>query len=232
MPAMKRTAILLAAALAIPVLAPRPVDASTTVILRNVPQYWQLPMSCEETAASMALVHQGKYVSTKAILSALGTDWTPITIRNGHIVRWGNPDKAFVGNVYGHWDATPTGFFAYPKALVRAIKHYGGVVVAWSEPGVSPTKITASMIYAYVAAGHPVVAYGTWDWRWHPVYYYTSEDGNRVPNFYPAGGHARVVYGVSTYSVLVRDPYFGTYWVSKTKFATTYNEMSLAVVLK
>ncbi|HET9680966.1 MAG TPA: C39 family peptidase, partial [Candidatus Limnocylindrales bacterium] len=114
------------------------LPASGTVILPNVPQYYQLPLSCEETSLSMALVHQGIHVSTKQILAVLGVDNTPIQIRSGLIYRWGDPDVGFVGNVYGWASRAPWGFFAYPAALVRVINAFHGTVITWSEPGVSP----------------------------------------------------------------------------------------------
>jgi len=212
---------------------PAPAVASSATIIPHVPQYYQLPMSCEETSLSMALVHQGLNVSTKQILKVLGVDNTPITLTadGRHIATWGDPDEAFVGDVYGFAYKAPWGFFAYPKALVRVIQHFGGSIVAWSEPGVGPDVITASDIYRYIAAGHPVVAYATWDWRRHPVYYYTDQHGNRVPNIYPAFGHVYALYGVSTTSVLLRDPFNGTYWVSKKVFGASY-ELGMAIVLK
>jgi uncharacterized protein YvpB len=221
----------------VPAPAPKPAPAkpaavaSTTHIIANVPQYYQLPLSCEETATSMALVHQGLHVSTQQILNGLGVDNTPIQFSNGLISHWGDPDKAFVGNVYGSENHAPYGYQANPNALVRVIKSYGGHIVEWSEPGYGPNSISAAEIYRQVALGHPVVAYATWDWHYHTIHYYTDEYGHKIANIYPYDDHVYVVYGVSASSVLVHDPIRGTYWVSKSSFAAAY-EFGMAIVLQ
>lgn len=210
--------------------AARP-PAPTTYTIPNVPQYYQLPLSCEETAVSMALVHQGLHVSTKQILARLGVDNTPIVISGGRIVSWGDPDKAFVGNVYGSENHAPYGYQANPNALVRVLNSYGAHIIEWSEPGYGPNKISAAEIYRQVALGHPVVAYATWDWHYHTIHYYTDEYGHKIANIYPYDDHVYVVYGVNPSSVLVHDPIRGTYWVSKTSFASAY-EFGMAIVLQ
>ena len=204
---------------------------STSYIMSGVPLYYQIhSLSCEETATSMALVHQGLHISQDQILARLGVDNTRAVLVNGRVVRWGNPDRAFVGNVNGS-ESNYTGQQANPKALVRVLNSYGARIIEWSEPGVGPNVISAQEIYRQVAAGHPVVAYATWDWRWHPIYYYTSEDGNRVPLISPANDHVYTVVGVSPTRVLVNDPIRGQYWVSRGAFEASY-EFGMAIVLK
>jgi uncharacterized protein YvpB len=200
-------------------------------IIGGVPLYYQVhSLSCEETATSMGLRHQGLHISQDQILARLGADQTPARLVNGRVVRWGNPDRAFVGNVNGS-ESNYTGQQANPKALVRVLNSYGARIVEWSEPGVSSTVITPAEIYRQVIAGHPVVAYATWDWRWHPIYYYRSEDGNRVPLISPANDHVYLVVGVSQTRVLVNDPIRGQYWVSKAAFQASY-EFGMAIVLQ
>jgi uncharacterized protein YvpB len=201
-----------------------------TYIIRGVAMYYQRhALSCEETATSMGLVHQGLHISQDQILARLGVDWTPARLVNGRVVRWGNPDRAFVGNVNGS-ESNYTGQQANPKALVRVLKSYGARIIEWSEPGVGPNVINAQEIYKQVRAGHPVVAYATWDWNWHRIYYYRSEDGNRVPLISPANDHVYLVVGVSQTRVLVNDPIRGQYWVSKGAFQASY-EFGMAIVL-
>jgi uncharacterized protein YvpB len=214
-----------------PVAHSAPVAPSTTHIISGVPQYYQLPLSCEETATSMALVHQGLHVSTQQILSGLGVDNTPISFAGGLISHWGDPDKAFVGNVYGSENHAPYGYQSNPNALVRVIKSYGGHIVEWSEPGYGPNSISAAEIYHQIQLGHPVVAYATWDWHHHTIHYYTDEYGHQIANIYPYDDHVYVVTGVNATSVEVHDPIRGTYWVSKSSFAAAY-EFGMAIVLQ
>lgn len=206
------------------------VAMNATHVIYGVQFYYQVhSLSCEETATSMGLTHQGLYISQDQILAGLGVDSTPAQVVNGVVVKWGNPDRAFVGNVNGS-ENNFTGQQANPKALMRVLNSYGARVIDWSEPGVTSNVISAQEIYSQIAAGHPVVAYATWDWRWHPIYYYTSEDGNQVPLIAPANDHVYLVIGVSQYGVLVNDPIRGQYWVSKGEFESSY-EFGMAIVL-
>ena len=203
----------------------------TSRVISHVTFYYQTHnLSCEETATSMALTHQGLHISQNQILARLGVDWTPVVLRYGRVVRWGDPDKAFVGNVNGS-ENNYTGQQANPKALVRVLKSYHAVIIAWSEPHVTSHVITASEIYHYVLLGHPVVAYATWDWKRHPIYYYTSEDGNRIPLISPYDDHVYTIVGVTPTKVLVYDPIRGKYWISKSAFQAGY-EFGMAIVLK
>jgi uncharacterized protein YvpB len=202
----------------------------TSRVISHVTFYYQTHnLSCEETATSMALTHQGLHISQNQILARLGVDWTRAVVRYGKVVRWGDPDKAFVGNVNGS-ENNFTGQQANPKALVRVLKSYHAVIVAWSEPHVTSHVITASEIYHYILLGHPVVAYATWDWKRHPIYYYKSEDGNRVPLIAPYDDHVYTVVGVTTTKVLIYDPIRGKYWISKAAFQAGY-EFGMAIVL-
>lgn len=206
------------------------VAMSATHVISGVQFYYQIhSLSCEETSTSMGLTHQGLYISQDQILAGLGVDSTPAQVVNGVVVKWGDPDKAFVGNVNGS-ESYFTGQQANPKALMRVLNSYGARVIDWSEPGATSHVVSAQEIYAQIAAGHPVVAYATWDWRWHPIYYYTSEDGNQVPLIAPANDHVYLVIGVSQYGVLVNDPIRGQYWVSKGEFEAGY-EFGMAIVL-
>jgi uncharacterized protein YvpB len=206
------------------------VGDTSVHIIHGVPLYYQRhALSCEETATSMGLVHQGLHISQDQILARLGVDRTPARLVNGYVVRWGDPDKAFVGNVNGS-ESNYTGQQANPKALVRVLTSFGAHIIEWSEPGVGPNAISAHEIYRQVVAGHPVIVYATWDWNWHRIYYYRSEDGNRVPLISPANDHVYVVVGVSATRVLVNDPIRGQYWVSKGAFSASY-EFGMAIVL-
>jgi uncharacterized protein YvpB len=185
-------------------------------------------LSCEEAATSMALTHQGMYVGQDQILAGLGVDWTPVVVSNGMVVSWGDPDKAFVGNVNG-LESNRTGYQANPKALIRVINSFGGRVIEWAEPGVHG-YIGPQEIYAQVLADHPVIAYATWDWRYHTRHDYRSEDGNMVAWIGPADAHVYTVVGVSSDSVLVNDPLRGQYWVSKGSFEAAYSDFNMAIV--
>jgi uncharacterized protein YvpB len=209
--------------------APAPVYDTNFHLIGGVAFHYQSHnLSCEEAATSMALSHQGMYVSQDQILAGLGVDNTPVVVSNGMVVRWGNPDRAFVGNVNG-LESNRTGYQANPAALMRVINSYGGRVIEWAEPGVHG-YIGPEEIYAQVRADHPVIAYATWDWRYHTRHDYRSEDGNMVAWIGPADAHVYTVVGVSSGSVLVNDPIRGQYWVSKGSFEAAYSDFNMAIV--
>ena len=214
---------------AVEAAAPAPAYNSSSHVISGVTFIYQSHnLSCEEAVTSMGLTHQGMRVSQDQILAGLGVDNTPVVVSNGMVVSWGNPDRAFVGNVNG-LESNRTGYQANPKALMRVINSYGGRVVEWAEPGVQGS-ISAQEIYAQVQAGHPVAAYATWDWRYHTRHDYRSEDGNMVAWIGPADAHVYLVVGVSSDSVLVNDPIRGQYWVARGSFEAAYSDFSMAIV--
>jgi uncharacterized protein YvpB len=185
--------------------------------------YQDHPLSCEEAATSMALTHQGIYVSQDQILNEVGADLRPMYVDAQGLVRWGNGYETFVGNVNGS-ESNYTGLGTFYPPLVRVAKAHGASVLAYGS-------MSAGTIYARVIAGHPVVAFATWDWRWHPRRDYLSFDGQWMPWIGPVyASHVYTVVGVSPSSVLVNDPIRGQYWVSKSAFEASYSDFEEAIV--
>ncbi len=181
------------------------------------------PLSCEEASTSMALTHQGIHLSQDQILAEVGADLRPMYIDSAGRVRWGNAYKTFVGNVNGS-ESNYTGLGTFWPPLVRVARNHGARVLAYGS-------MSAATIYARVIAGHPVVAFATWDWSWHPRRDYLSFDGQRIPWIGPVfASHVYVVAGVSPTQVLVNDPIRGQYWISKRSFEAGYSDFGEAIV--
>jgi uncharacterized protein YvpB len=200
------------------------VVLSQTHVISGVAMIYQdHPLSCEEAATSMALTHQGIALSQDQILNELGADLRPMYVDAQGRVRWGNPYETFVGNVNGS-ESNYTGFGTYYPPLVRIAKAHGASILAYGS-------MSAGTIYARVIAGHPVVAFSTWDWRWHPRRDYLSFDGQWVPWIGPVyASHVYTVIGVSPSQVLVNDPIRGQYWISKAAFEAGYSDFEEAIV--
>jgi uncharacterized protein YvpB len=134
------------------------------------------PLSCEVAALVMALAYRGQEVREDDLLAEVGVDWTP---NRGGV--WGNPHKAFVGNVNGRQMRDGYGVYWGPIARVarvyRPVKEFedwgvdqlteqlalGNPVLIWvySRGGV-PTKwrtIEGEEIHA-VSGEHVVTAVG------------------------------------------------------------------------
>jgi len=185
--------------------------------------YQNHPLSCEEAATSMAMTHQGIYVSQDQILAELGADRRPMYVDSSGRVRWGNPYLTFVGNVNGS-ESNYTGFGTFYPPLVRIAKAHGAKILAYGS-------MSADTVYARVIAGHPVVAFATWDWAWHPRRDYLSFDGQWIPWIGPYhASHVYTVVGVSPSSVLINDPIRGQYWISKGAFQAGYSDFNEAIV--
>ena len=171
----------------------------------------------------MALAHQGVHVSQDQILGEIGADQRSMYVDSSGRVRWGNPYETFVGNVNGS-ESNYTGFGTYYPPLVRVARAHGATVLAYGS-------MSAATIYARVIAGHPVVAFATWDWRWHPRRDYLSFDGQWIPWIGPVyASHVYTVVGVSPSQVLVNDPIRGQYWISKGAFEAGYSDFNEAIV--
>ncbi len=200
------------------------VALSTTHIISGVTFYYQdHPLSCEEAATSMALTHQGIALSQDQILAELGSDRRAEYVDSSGRVRWGNPYETFVGNVNGS-ESNFTGYGTYYPPLVRIARAHGARIIAYGS-------MSAATVYARVIAGHPVVAFATWDWAWHPRRDYLSFDGQWIPFIGPAqASHVYTVVGVSPSSVLINDPIRGQYWISKASFQAGYSDFNEAIV--
>jgi uncharacterized protein YvpB len=190
-------------------------------VISNVAIYFQIhALSCEETAVSMALTHQGIYLSQGQILAEMGADLRP-QYRDAHgILRWGNPYSTFVGDVNGIENVTGWGA-NYPPLVWAALRHRARILAYG--------YMTAETVYARLAAGHPVVVWVTWDWGWHPRHDYLSFDGRWIPYIGPAQSHVVTAVGVSPSAVLVNDPLRGQYWVGKSSFQAAYSDFMEAI---
>ena len=200
------------------------VALSQTHVISGVAFYYQdHPLSCEEAATSMALSHQGINLSQDQILAELGADRRGEYVDASGRVRWGNPYQTFVGNVNGS-ESNFTGYGTYYPPLVGIARAHGARIIAYGS-------MSAATIYARVIAGHPVVAFATWDWAWHPRRDYLSFDGQWIPFIGPSNAsHVYTVVGVSPSSVLINDPIRGQYWISKGSFQAGYSDFNEAIV--
>ncbi len=200
------------------------VAMSQTHVIAGVTFIYQNhPLSCEEASTSMALTHQGIYLSQDQILKEVGADLRPMYVDAYGRLRWGNPYETFVGNVNGS-ESNYTGYGTYYPPLVRVARAHGANIIAYGS-------MSAATIYARVIAGHPVVAFATWDWQWHPRHDYLSFDGQWIPFIGPANAsHVYVVVGVSPSQVLINDPIRGQYWITKSAFEAGYSDFGEAIV--
>jgi uncharacterized protein YvpB len=188
-----------------------------------VPLYRQIHgLDCEAAALQMALAHERIYVNQNRLLNALGIDWRMPT-RDASGFHWGDPYTSFVGNPDGS-EIRMTGYGTYSPPIDRVARQFGGRVL-WSGVGISP-----GAVYNHLLAGHPVVAWVSFDWRWHQNSTYVAFDGRYV-SFGSPYEHAVTLYGVTPGYVLVNNPWHGVrQWISKSRFEAafaTFDDMAV-----
>ncbi len=190
-----------------------------------VPQYHQQHgLSCEASALRMTLGAFGINVAEDTLLSQIGADRRPPTWDSSGAFHWGDPYASFVGNVDGS-ELALTGYGVYYPPIAR-VAQADGAAVAQAGEGIAP-----STIYRAVLAGHPVIAWISFDWIYHRVTHYVAFDGQTV-QFGSPYEHAAVVRGVTNGFVLINNPWFGTQWISKSTFESSYATFNnMAVIM-
>lgn len=180
--------------------------------------------TCEVAALEMALAGRGIATDESTLLGYTGIDGRPPVVdAGGAILRWGDPDVAFVGSPDGN-PPDHTGYGVYAAPIARAAERAGAAVSA-SGPGIG-----AADLYAAVIAGHPAVAWVTNDYRPAPLAAWQAWDGARVR--YSLKEHAVLVIGVTPALVLLDDPWFGQRWHPRSEFEGAYGTFGdMAVIL-
>ncbi|HXM59118.1 MAG TPA: C39 family peptidase [Candidatus Dormibacteraeota bacterium] len=180
--------------------------------------------TCEVAALKMALSGRGILTDERTLLAAAGIDGrAPEVDARGNILRWGDPETAFVGSP----DGSPpehTGYGVYAPPIARAATRAGAQVLA-SGPGIAPAAL-----YRDVIGGHPAVAWVTNDYRAGSLATWTAWDGAEVR--YSLKEHAVLVIGVTPTQVLLDDPWYGQRWHARGEFEAAYGTFGdMAVVI-
>lgn len=180
----------------------------TRKILAVPLDYQDRPLSCEAAALKMALNYRGVSVSESDIMAVVGYD---PTIKSGNI--WGDPDRAFVGNIDGSQNST--GYGVHWEPIARAAKTWRN---ALAFSGWSATELAWE-----IEAGNPVVIWGV------------LGSGYLDPWFTPAGRsivawkgeHARTVIGyvgstANPTAFIINDPIVGRLTWSTAKLLANW----------
>lgn len=208
----------------VPAATAAPQAAAIETRQLNVPSYLQTyQLSCEESALRMALASEGIQTTDAQVLALIGVDGSGAYYDSSGL-RWGDPYTSFVGDPNGS-EVALTGYGTYYPTIARAATLLGGQVLRAGE-GITPADV-----YAAILAGHPVVAWVTYQWVVPQRADYTATDGRLIPYAGPVE-HAVTVVGVTPTEVYVNNPDSGPEVISKATFEAayaTYNQM--AVVL-
>ena len=207
-----------------PAPSPRATSGPDSRVLA-VPWYHQAyELGCEEASLRMALAYEGIAVTEDRVLEAIPIDRTPAVINPDGTLRWGDPFTAFVGDPDGS-EISLTGYGTYYPTIVRAAAALGGRVLR------SGQGVDAAAVYSAVLAGHPVIAWVTYEWVAAPRHDYVAFDGRTVPYAGPVE-HAVLVAGVEPGRVLINNPWSGPEWVTRSAFEAayaTYDQMAVVM---
>lgn len=169
--------------------APTASPASTdigAVFLPGLIIKQDLALDCESAALQVALAVQNIDVPQDRIYSGLPQDpRVPQLGSNGEPARWGDPFKAFVGDVNGY-EPDFTGYGVYYPPIVAAAERYGATAVG--HLGWTITEIESEL-----RLGDSVVVWLTSDFKAHTPRYWTAWDGATIP--WAIGEHAVPVIG-------------------------------------
>lgn len=206
-----------------------PTSRRTHVVLAVKLDYQDHNLSCEAAALKMALAYEGIVVDENTLMRSMSIDLRPASFdARGRLAAWGDPAKAYIGNVDGHIERY-TGYGVYNGPVAAAAIRAGARVIA-SGSGLYGSGVAPSEIYKAVLAGHPVVAWISNTYHDVPLSRYIAYDGATV--WYTLTEHAVTVIGVRPGAVLINDPWFGQAWHTKAQFESayrTFNHMAVIV---
>jgi len=209
--------------------SPHPVRP-TARVLKVAWHHQQHNLSCEAAALRMALSFEGVNVDELTLMRFMGYDLRPARFdARGRLVRWGDPNSAYVGNPDGHIQRY-TGYGVYFAPVARAAVAAGAHVVA-AGSGLYGSGVSAQAVYNAVLDGHPVVAWISNTYHRVPLSAYVAYDGARV--YYTLNEHAVTIVGVRPGAVLIDDPWFGPAWHTKAQFESayaTFGQMAVVIV--
>lgn len=179
----------------------------------------------------MALGNQGIHTDEEALLALIGRDPRPGVVgSDGRLVRWGNPNVAFVGDPDGKL-TNYTGYGVYAGPVAQAAQAAGGKVLAWGTnlPPDRGKGISPAAVYEALLAGHPVIAWISNTYHDLRLGTYTAFDGSTV--WYSLTEHAVTLIGVRPDAVLINDPWFGQAWHPKAEFESAFHAFEEMAVI-
>ena len=183
-------------------------------------------LDCEAAALTAALAARGVSVTQDWVLGQIGADARqPVTDGRGTIIRWGDPNLGFVGDVNGS-EPHDTGYGVYQAPIAAAARAAG-------RPAVGATGWDPWALLDEVAKGHPAVIWVDTTFAPVPMHTWTAWDGAVIP--YAIGEHAVTVVGVDavagTMTLLdVAEGVFRTFSIAQFfSFFSSFGNMAVVV---
>lgn len=185
----------------------------------NVPlikQNPELKFGCEVTSLAMLLQYAGVKVDKLTLANKLEKDPDPmIKSKKGDIVRWGNPEDGFVGDMTGRH----AGYAVFDKKLVELIEKY--------LPGhtVNLTGKSFDVLLMQVNRNRPVVVWTTGNYQAPDRWEQWQHKNETIKT--PLDLHVVVLVGYDDQHVYVNDPLSGkkNHPVNKSTFIKSWEAL-------
>lgn len=186
----------------------------------NVPHIKQNPelkYGCEVTSLTMVLQYAGVKVDKMQLAKELPKENNKIIKdKSGNIVKWGDPDKGFVGDITGR----KTGYAVFDKPIEELMRDYLG------ERTVNLTGRPFDELLEQIKNDRPVIVWSTTDYR-VPRRFETWENGDKLIRL-PLTLHAVVLVGYDENHVYINDPLVKrkSIKINKQRFIATWRALN------
>lgn len=172
-----------------------PNKSSAMLDVGVINQNPELKYGCEVTSLAIVLNHAGVKTNKMELYQKVKKESDPLVrTPTGDILRWGNPEYGFVGDMTGRHSGTTV----FDEPLLTLINQ------KLPGRGVNLTNLPFERVLQHVANGYPVVVWTTLDYglpkRWE-----TWKHGNQVVHV-PLDLHAVVLVGYDENFVYLNDP--------------------------
>lgn len=199
------------------------IHTKKTVMLNVVlmKQNPELKYGCEVTSLAMMLNYAGVKVDKMELFRTIQKDNDPlIRSASGDILKWGNPNDGFVGDMTG----IKPGYAVFDQPIASLVNKY------LPNRAFNLTNQPFESLLQHVSDGHPIVVWTTGDFqmpdRWESWYHGTQLIKT------PLDLHAVVLVGYDQNNVFVNDPLSGKkqYKINKIQFIHSWNALNCRAV--
>lgn len=178
----------------------------------------ELKYGCEITSLTMVLQYAGFKVDKMQLAKEMPKDYDRLVKSNsGNILKWGDPNDGFVGDVTGK----NAGYAIYDKPLEKIMRKFlaGRTINLTGKP--------FDQLLKQVENGKPVIVWTTGDYRL-PDRWESWQHGNEQIKT-PLDLHAVVLVGYDDNNIYINDPLSGkkTYKVNKNIFIQSWRALKM-----
>jgi uncharacterized protein YvpB len=188
------------------------------VLIKQNPE---LKYGCEVTSLAMVLNYAGVTTNKMELYKSIKKDSDPL-IRSprGDILRWGNPNHGFVGDMTGN----RAGYAVFDQPMIHLINKY------LPNRAVNLTGHPFDKVLEHVSEGYPIVVWTTGDFRL-PDRWESWNHGQQLIKT-PLDLHAVVLVGYDSQYVYLNDPLSGRKQVrvSREQFIASWKALNCRAV--